>query len=118
VQNVVPLRAMGSATALTQFARAIGATVGVTAMGVIVNHGLSSGNGIDRLSVHRLAPSLREDLASAMQPAFLAASLLCVPVLVIVALWLREVPLRRDFEEEPSAGVPEAARPVAAQERS
>jgi EmrB/QacA subfamily drug resistance transporter len=118
VQNVVPLRAMGSATALTQFARAIGATVGVTAMGVIVNQGLPSGNGIDRLAVHRLAPNLREDLASAMQPAFLAASLLCVPVLVIVALWLREVPLRRDFEEEPSAGVPEAARPVAAQERS
>jgi EmrB/QacA subfamily drug resistance transporter len=117
VQNVVPLRAMGSATALTQFGRSIGATVGVTAMGVIVNQGLSSQNEIDRLTVDRLAPSLREDLASAMQPAFLAASALCVLVLVIVALWLREVPLRRDFEEEPAAGVA-AAPPVGAQERS
>ena len=118
VQNVVPLRAMGSATALTQFARSIGATVGVTAMGVIVNQGLSSGNDIDRLAVHRLAPNLREDLASAMQPAFLAASGLCVLVLLIVAVWLREVPLRRHFEEEPVAGVPEPARPVGAQEQS
>jgi EmrB/QacA subfamily drug resistance transporter len=118
VQNVVPLRAIGSATALTQFSRSIGATVGVTAMGVIVNLGLSSGTEIDRVTLHRLAPNLREDLASAMQPAFLAAAGLCVLVLLIVAFWLREVPLRRDFEEEPSAAVAETAAPVGAQERS
>jgi EmrB/QacA subfamily drug resistance transporter len=119
VQNVVPLRAMGSATALTQFARSIGATVGVTLMGVIVNQGLPPGADINRRALHRLPPNLREALADAMQPAFLAAAGLCVVVLVIVALWLREVPLRRDFEEEPSVAVPEAARPaVGAQERS
>jgi len=87
-------------------------------MGVIVNQGLSSGTEIDRVTLHRLAPNLREDLANAMQPAFLAAAGLCVLVLLIVALWLREVPLRRDFEEEPRAAIPDAARPVGVQERS
>src|SRR5262249_43487385 len=37
VQNSVPRRAMGTATALSQFSRSIGATLGVTLMGVIVN---------------------------------------------------------------------------------
>ena len=40
VQNSVSARAMGTATALTQFSRSIGATLGVTLMGVIVNQGL------------------------------------------------------------------------------
>jgi len=115
VQNVVPLRAMGSATALTQFSRSIGATLGVTLMGVIVNHGLPSGTDIESQSVRRLPPALREALAEAMQPAFLAAAGLCVVTLVIVALWLKEVPLRRELEEPPvepaSAGVsPQRAR--------
>ena len=43
VQNAVPRAQIGSATALTQFARQIGATLGVTIMGVIVNHGLPPG---------------------------------------------------------------------------
>jgi EmrB/QacA subfamily drug resistance transporter len=115
VQNEVPMRAMGSATALTQFARSIGATVGVTAMGVIVNHGLPSGATIDRQAVHRLPPNLREGLADALHPAFLAASALCVVTWVIVLLWLKEVPLRKGLEEttvEPgSPGVsPQRAR--------
>jgi hypothetical protein len=115
VQNQVPMRAMGSATALTQFARSIGATLGVTAMGVIVNHGLPVGSHLDRGSVHRLPPDLREALAGALQPAFLAASLVCVITLVIVLVWLKEVPLREEVESpqpEPAApGVsPQRAR--------
>jgi EmrB/QacA subfamily drug resistance transporter len=106
VQNEVPTRAMGSATALTQFARSIGATVGVTAMGVIVNHGLPANAHIERQAVHRLPPNLREALADALHPAFLAASGLCVVTLIIVAMWLKEVPLKRELEEptvEPAA---------------
>jgi EmrB/QacA subfamily drug resistance transporter len=114
VQNEVPTRAMGSATALTQFARSIGATLGVTAMGVIVNHGLPSGAPLDRQAVHRLPPQLREALADALHPAFLAASGLCVVTLVIVALWLKEVPLRRELEE-PTV---EPASPTAAPQRA
>jgi EmrB/QacA subfamily drug resistance transporter len=117
VQNEVPTRAMGSATALTQFARSIGATIGVTAMGVIVNHGLPSGSNIDRQAVHRLPPNLRLALADALHPAFLAASALCVVTFVIVALWLKEVPLRRELEE-PTARPPEAAAPGVTPQRA
>ncbi len=106
VQNEVPTRAMGSATALTQFARSIGATLGVTAMGVIVNLGLPSGMRLDRRAVHRLPPSQREALADALHPAFLAAAALCLVTLVIVALWLKEVPLRKELEH-PEAAVPQ-----------
>jgi predicted MFS family arabinose efflux permease len=111
VQNQVTLRAMGSATALTQFARSIGATVGVTAMGVIVNNGLPSGVNLDRQGLHRLPPNLREALSDALHPAFLAASGLCVVVLVIVAVWLKEVPLRRELEETPVEPAAASASP-------
>jgi EmrB/QacA subfamily drug resistance transporter len=112
VQNVVPLRAMGSATGLTMFSRSIGATLGVTLMGVIVNHGLPSGVDIESRSVRQLPPNLREALAEALQPAFLAATSLCVVVLLVVYFGLREVPLRSGLEEEPAAAVPEAQTPT------
>ena len=114
VQNQVPMRSMGSATALTQFARSIGATLGVTLMGVIVNHGLPAGSHLDRGSVHRLPPNLREALAHALQPAFLTASLLCLVTLATVLLWLKEVPLREEVETPP----PEPAAPSVAPQRA
>ena len=114
VQNQVPMRAMGSATALTQFARSIGATLGVTLMGVIVNHGLPAGSSIGSGTVHRLPQHLREELASALQPAFLAASLLCLVTLAIVLLWLKEVPLREEVETP----APEPASPSVAPQRA
>ncbi len=43
VQNAVKRSVIGSATALTQFGRQMGATIGVTVMGAIVNHGLPPG---------------------------------------------------------------------------
>ena len=99
VQNSVPLRQMGSATALTQFSRQIGATIGVTLMGVIVNQGLPTGVSGEGSVVHRLPPALREDLASALRPAFLTAAALCILVLAIVLVGIREVPLRKGLEE-------------------
>jgi MFS family permease len=100
VQNSVPTRAMGSATALTQFSRQIGATLGVTLMGVIVNQGLPSGVGAGEGAVlHRLPEALRDDLASALQPAFLASAVLCLVVLVVVIIGIKEVPLRKGLEE-------------------
>jgi EmrB/QacA subfamily drug resistance transporter len=99
VQNSVLVRQMGSATALTQFARSIGATLGVTLMGVIVNQGLPrAARGHEELS-HRLPPRLRVELADALHPAFLAALVACGLVLVVSLLWIREVPLRRGFED-------------------
>jgi MFS family permease len=111
VQNVVPGRQMGSATALTQFARSIGATLGVTLMGVIVNQRLPEDARVRGQSVHRLPPELRDGLAHALQPAFLAAALLCVVTLAIVVLWLEEVPLQKELDEMPGAATPEAAQP-------
>jgi hypothetical protein len=88
-------------------------------MGVIVNQGLPSAAHLNRRSVHRLPPHLRQALANALQPAFLAAAGLCVVTLVIVILWLEEVPLRKELEEVPSAASPEAAQPeVVTQEAS
>jgi EmrB/QacA subfamily drug resistance transporter len=117
VQNVVPLRAMGSATALTQFSRSIGATLGVTLMGVIINQGLPSGTDIESEAVRRLPPNLREALAEAMQPAFVAASGLCVIVFLIVYFGLREVPLRKGLDEEPAVAVSEVTAPALRSER-
>src|SRR6266545_3381968 len=102
VQNSVGRRAMGSATALTQFSRSIGATIGVTVMGMIVNQGLpkqARGAG-EGFGVHRLPPALRGALADALHPAFLAAALVAVLVWVIAFVGVKEVPLRKGFGEE------------------
>ena len=112
VQNVVPFRAIGSATAMTQFSRSVGATLGVALMGVIINHGLPSGTDIEEAAVRQLPPDLRVALAEAMQPAFLAATGVCALTLLIVFLGLREVPLRKGFEEDVPAAVPEGKTPA------
>jgi MFS family permease len=112
VQNVVPFRAIGSATALTQFSRSIGSTLGVTLMGVVINHGLPGGTDVEEASVRQLPPHLREALAQAMQPAFLAAAALAVVIFLVVFFGLHEVPLREGFEEDPAAAVPEAKTPT------
>src|SRR5204863_3132987 len=92
VQNSVPRRAMGSATALTQFSRSIGSTLGVTLMGVIVNQQLPPSVRGEGTAIHRLPAAGRIALAHALRPAFLAATLLCVLVFVISLLWVREGP--------------------------
>jgi MFS family permease len=99
VQNSVRRESMGSATALTQFGRSIGATIGVTVMGVIVNQGLPAqargGLGV----THRLPPVLRADLAGALHPAFLAAAVVAALVWVVAVVGVKEVPLRSGFED-------------------
>jgi EmrB/QacA subfamily drug resistance transporter len=115
VQNSVPRRAMGSATALTQFSRSIGATLGVTLMGVIVNQRLPASVRAQGAAIHRLSPAGRGALAHALHPAFLAAAIVCALVLLISVLWVREVPLRAGVEELP---VGDEASPQAAGVRS
>ena len=76
IQNAVARARIGSATALGTFSRQIGATIGVTVMGVIVNHGLPSAAAAgEGAPIHRLPPALRGALAAAIKPAFLAATL-------------------------------------------
>jgi EmrB/QacA subfamily drug resistance transporter len=98
VQNSVSRAAMGTATALTQFSRSIGSTLGVTLMGVIVNQNLPASVSASSVAIHRLPPAGREALANALHPAFLLAVFLCVAVFVISLLWVREAPLRTDLE--------------------
>jgi predicted MFS family arabinose efflux permease len=104
IQNSVASRQMGSATALSQFARSIGATLGVTLMGVIVNQRLPAGADLEGTTIHRLPLAGREALANALHPAFLLAAVLCAGVFVISLLWVREVPLRSGVEDEPVYG--------------
>jgi EmrB/QacA subfamily drug resistance transporter len=111
VQNAVPRRHIGSATALTQFSRQMGATIGVTVMGAIVNHGLPSGlGGSGGLGIHRLPQAARQSLADALRPAFFLAACVAVGVWLIAVMWVKEQPLRRSLDEiavvEADAGAP------------
>ncbi len=115
VQNAVPRSRIGSATALTQFARQMGATLGVTIMGVLVNHGLPAGvaAGGEGSAVHKLPPALRAGLAGAIKPAFLVASCLAALVWLIAVVFVKEQKLRRSLDEisavDAAAGTPAAA---------
>jgi MFS family permease len=99
VQNSVPSRHIGSGTALIQFSRAIGSTLGVTIMGVIVNQNLSASVSGNEAILHRLPEHARVALADALSRAFLAAALVCVAVFFLVLFGIKEVPLRKGLEE-------------------
>jgi len=99
VQNSVPSANIGSATALIQFSRSVGSTLGVTIMGVIVNQNLPSSVRGSQEAIHRLPEAGRLALSDALHPAFLAAALVCVIVLGLVVFGIKEVPLRKGFEE-------------------
>jgi EmrB/QacA subfamily drug resistance transporter len=99
VQNSVPVASIGIATALTQFSRSIGSTLGVTLMGVIVNQSLPAAAQGQGAALHRLPPAARAQLADALHPAFLSAVFVCLIVLLLVVVFVKEVPLRRGFEE-------------------
>ena len=92
---------MGTATALTQFSRSIGATLGVTLMGVLVNQRLPASVRGEGVAIHRLPPAGRAELASALQPAFLLAGVVCGVVFLVSVIWVRETPLKRGFEDLP-----------------
>jgi EmrB/QacA subfamily drug resistance transporter len=115
VQNAVRRSVIGSATALTQFGRQMGATLGVTIMGVIVNHGLPPGVGAasEGVAIHRLPPAARQGLADAIHPAFFAAAVVSAVVWVIAVRWVKEQPLRQSVDEidpvDAAAGTPAGA---------
>ncbi len=111
VQNSVGRAAMGSATALTHFARSIGATLGVAVMGLIVNQGLPRGLEGQGASVHRLPPAAREALADALHPAFVAATFVAVLVWAIAFVGVKEVPLRRGVDDPADAAVESSGAP-------
>jgi hypothetical protein len=100
VQNAVERPRMGAATALTQFGRQMGATIGVALMGVIVNAGLRANASTDAgLTVRRLPPALRVSLAAALKPAFLATMCVALLVWVVAVLYVKEVRLLKEVDE-------------------
>jgi hypothetical protein len=114
VQNAVSRAHIGSATALTQFARQMGATIGVTVMGAIVNHGLPSGvGGAEGIGIHKLPRAARVALAAAIHPAFLVTACISACVWLIAVIWVKEQPLRRTLDEvsvvDAAAGSPATA---------
>jgi EmrB/QacA subfamily drug resistance transporter len=115
VQNAVPRSRIGSATALTQFGRQMGATLGVTIIGVIVNHGLPAGvgAGAEGSAIHRLSPALRQGLASALRPAFLTSAAIAAVVWVVAVVFVKEQTLRRTLDDvsaaDAAAGAPATA---------
>src|SRR3954462_14830550 len=100
VQNAVRRSNIGSATALTQFSRQMGATIGVTVMGAIVNHGLPPGvGGSEGTGIYPLPAAARAGLASALPPAFLVAACRSAVVWLIAVVWVKEQRLRRSLDE-------------------
>jgi EmrB/QacA subfamily drug resistance transporter len=90
VQNSVPRRTLGVATASTQFFRTVGATAGVTVMGAIVT---------SRLGGQATGASPAE-LANALHPIFAVAIALAVVVLVVI-LFIPHIELRQTLEDRP-----------------
>jgi hypothetical protein len=116
VQNAVDRRRIGAATALTQFGRQMGATLGVTIIGVIVNHGLPAGvsaGGEGGKSIHRLPAALRLGLADALKPAFFVSAWIAAAVWVIAVVFVKEQRLRRTLDQvstaDAAAGTPATA---------
>ena len=120
VQNAVSRSHIGSATALTQFGRQMGATLGVTVMGVIVNHGLPPGS--------TPTPRARRSTACHLRPAP-ASRTRCIRrsssrpasrsrVWVIAVVWVKEQPLRRSLDEVAAVDAAAATPATAAVESS
>ena len=114
VQNAVSRAHIGSATALTQFSRQMGATIGVTVIGAIVNHGLPAGvGGGEGIGIHRLPAAARVSLSDALHPAFLLTTGIALVVWLVAVIWVKEQPLRRTLDEvsaaDAAAGAPATA---------
>jgi EmrB/QacA subfamily drug resistance transporter len=89
VQNAVSRRAIGVATASTQFFRTVGATAGVTVMGAIVTSRLG-GNA---------AGASPAKLAAALHPIFVIAIGLAAIVFIAI-LFVPHIELRQTMEEK------------------
>jgi EmrB/QacA subfamily drug resistance transporter len=101
VQNAAPRELMGMATASAQFARWVGASVGVTVMGAIVSARLGNPSSI------AAAPA---ELASALHPAF-GFGLALAAIAFAATLLLPDTKLRKRFDERAAElAVPARAR--------
>jgi MFS family permease len=103
VQNAVARSAIGAASALTHFGRAIGATLGVTTVGLIIGYVLPrgthlGGHGLGRVG---LAASLRDDLANALRLGFWVAAVLEGLAFLVAVFLLEEVTWKPPLDAAP-----------------
>jgi EmrB/QacA subfamily drug resistance transporter len=102
VQNEVPRSLVGSATAMMVFSRTMGAALGVAFMGAIVNARLP-----EDVRIGGGAVPVREDssaaLASALEPAFIAAACAAILILPLTVWGIGRVRLRATVEDDPPA---------------
>lgn len=119
VQNAVPVRDLGTATATATFCRAIGGTLGVAVFGAVLNARLSTillalpgGAAIDpdslssAATVTALPAAAREVARTALAASITEVFLVAVPVALVgfaLSWFLREIPLRTTT----AAGAPE-----------
>ena len=125
VQNSVVQADMGVATATTQLFRSIGSTVGVALLGTIMTSSmareiprhlppsamgdgmpeLNAGAVLDPAVTAQLSPeildAIRDALAAALHPVFVAA-LPLVALAFLATAFIREIPLRRTLNPEPT----------------
>lgn len=133
IQNGVPRGQLGVATAATQFFRSIGGLVGVATLGAVMTHRLSGelarrlGDAAGRLDPQRLLQAdqvlrlpqnlrggIRLSLASAIHTVFEVA----LPVMgaaFLIALFLKEMPLRTVAHIQAAAEVSTDLGPVSAE---
>ncbi len=105
-QNAIPVERLGTGTGAMNYLRALGSLLGTAVLGAIVTHSASGGGST--------GPSLaaRQALALSIQHAFLVTLGVGVAML-LVALFLKDVPLRKRGEgmsgSAPTATLPENA---------
>jgi EmrB/QacA subfamily drug resistance transporter len=132
VQNTVPVRDLGAATATVSFFRSLGGAIGVSALGAVLGHHVSLGvlRGLHRLGIQAgqlggsgtaipdvrtlpvpVAHVVENAYGSGVAEIFLAATPL-LALAVVAVLFIREVPLRtgasydvnRSLEQAGAAG--------------
>jgi EmrB/QacA subfamily drug resistance transporter len=111
-QNAVPVAIMGALTGTMQFARNLGGMFGVALFGAIVYHGLSPTLQQTARLGEQFSPSARDDLATALHPAFLVGALAGLAAAVIAWFGIDEVPLRRGHDQPGTPAARDASRLV------
>jgi EmrB/QacA subfamily drug resistance transporter len=104
VQNSVDRRRLGIAMATTTFFRGIGGAIGAAVLGAIFAARTGAGAAAAG-SPSALAAADRADIIHGVQAVFLAAAPIAALALLIV-LFLREEPLRRDAPRDAGNGAP------------
>jgi hypothetical protein len=109
VQSAVPHEVVGVASSQVQFWRSLGQTVGVAVMGAVLTIRIGAQVPIGEAAVVPTSPQERLALANGLDALFLVGATVAA-VAAVVALQLREVPLR-GRRRDPLAPIvaPEAA---------